>query len=565
MLDFLLDEHLKSNLFILKDKQISGEQYQRDVSLYMNTFLNIPAQIVSLYIPNDVYLFYVLFRAAMFSKKDVVLLPLLSDSHLEALKQLTDTIVTNQNISFPGIFCIKPKMKPYQMIETHADVNERTIYFFTSGSTGKPKCIKKAMNCLMYEVMMHHEMQHINIEQNPIVLASIAPYHMYGMLWRLLFSIYSGLTQDLDTIFYPEELIFKQALYQKIIFITTPSFMGEISAYPKPDAFKKNCVTIFSSGSLLKGDLSQKIKELLGAAPFEIYGSTETGGVAYRKQDETDLWTVFPKVDIEVDEQSCLAASSPFSISSPYVLGDSVTPTAPRQFILNGRIDRIVKIAEKKLSLAQIEDYLNKWEYVKSSYFITYENEQRTCLAVLVCLTDKGKDYVLHHSRSSFVLEMRSYLRQAYESAFLPKKVRLIEKIPTNSQGKILKSEVLSIVHSRLQEPIVLNLEHNQNNLSADLYFDDALDYFKGHFPNFPVLPGVMQLHFAFHFMKLYFNAEFKKYKIHKLKFTNLIEPNKLVCFSLCKLTDTEYSFLFGTEEKPYSSGRIVKDERDDL
>ena len=560
MLDFLLDEHLKSNLFILKDKQISGEQYQRDVCLYIDTFLNISAQTIALYIPHDVYLFYVLFRAAMLSKKDVILLSLLTDNHLEALQGLTDTIVTDQNISFSRISCIHPMKNPNKMIDTHADLSKRTIYFFTSGSTGKPKCIKKPISCLLYEVMMHNDMQRQNIEQNPVVLASIAPYHMYGMLWRLLFSIYSGLTQDLDTIFYPEELIDKQTLYQKIIFMTTPSFMGEISLYPKPQIFKQNCVTIFSSGSLLKGELSQKIKELLGAAPFEIYGSTETGGVAYRKQDQTDLWTVFPKVDIEVDEQSCLAASSLFSVQSPYVLGDSVTLTAPRQFILNGRIDRIVKIAEKKLSLAEIEDYLNLWEYVKSSYFITYENEQRTCLAVLVCLTDKGKDYVLNHSRSSFILEMRSYLRQAYESAFLPKKVRIVEKIPTNSQGKILKSEVLSLIHSKLQEPIVLNLEHNQNHLSADFYFDDTLEYFKGHFPHFPILPGVIQLHFAFYFMKLYFDAEFKNFNIHKLKFSSLIVPNKLIHFTLSKLSDDEYSFLFGTEEKTYSSGKIVKD-----
>ena len=50
---------------------------------------------------------------------------------------------------------------------------------------------------------------------------------------------------------------------------------------------------IFSSGSALAYDTAQKTEKLMKSVPIEILGSTETGGIAYRTQNNDDWWTPF--------------------------------------------------------------------------------------------------------------------------------------------------------------------------------------------------------------------------------------------------------------------------------
>ena len=52
---------------------------------------------------------------------------------------------------------------------------------------------------------------------------------------------------------------------------------------------------IFSSGGPLLPESSQQAHALLGQSPTEVYGSSETGGVAWRQRArDGDAWTARP-------------------------------------------------------------------------------------------------------------------------------------------------------------------------------------------------------------------------------------------------------------------------------
>ena len=82
--------------------------------------------------------------------------------------------------------------------------------------------------------------------------------------------------------------------------------------------------------------------------------------------------------------------------------------------------------------------------------------------------------------------------------------------------------------------------------------------YFKGHFEKYPVLPGVIQLHFIIKFIRTFFHKNFNGYDIVKLKFSNLILPDTLVHFELNQTNDNEFSFCYKNEKNTYSVGKIV-------
>ena len=548
------------NLFYRGDKTVSFAEFSHDVAHYANIFARVDSNSVILFIPDDIYLFYVCFMALMQAGKDVILPAMLNEQNSVSLLGTTDKIVTNQNI----------KLDAFSVIDLHqdfgddwdfCDMDNRVLYFFTSGSTGTPKRIRKTFHNLAAEVAQHNKMQREKFDTTPVMVASIAPYHMYGLLWRFLIPLAGGIAVDTGMIFTPEELQAAQSKFKHIMFATTPSFLDSITKYKNQYTFQKNCIGIFSSGSLLDTKTSETTFETFGVSPFEIFGSTETGGVAFRQQKNGVKWTVFDDVKITLDENGCIIADSEFCCSRPYPMSDVVEMQNERQFLLRGRADRIVKIAEERISLPEYEEKLTGHEFVEKSYVTTINHNNRLVIGCVLTLNDVGKQFIIKNGRHAFVKSIKDWLAPFFPNVAMPRRMRIVNKIPTNTQGKILKNEILATLNSGVAEPIAQNIIKTDKKLSGDLTFLGDSAYFKGHFEGYPILPGVIQLHFVIKFMQLFFNVSPKKYEVIKLKFSSLILPDNCVHFELEKLNDNEFYFSYDNGDVTYSSGKIMVKE----
>ena len=546
--------------FINGTEKISFERFRSDVQKCCFLFRQIETPSVILYVANDVYLFYVCFMALMHAQKDVILPAYLTKEMLSDLKKFTTVVISNKDFADTDISVIKPSFDDKTPKAELEPIQDRIISFFTSGSTSKPKQIPKKFDMLAKEVQMHSQMQQKVICQNPVVIATIMPNHMYGMLWRLLYPLSNRLTQDLDTVISPEEIQHKQHLYSKVLFITTPTFMTEVASYAQQYTFDQNCLAIYSSGGLLPARTSEKMFQLFGVSPFEVFGSTETGGVGYRQQVNGPAFCIFPTVKIEKNAESCLRVQSDFSFRSPYDMQDLIEYTdGGDSFILLGRNDRMIKIAENRVSLNEMEEKLNQNEYVYESYFLSIQTDRHPVLASVICLNEKGKERLKNNGKLSLVRELKSYLSAWYD--ILPRKIRFVYKISKNPQGKILKKEMEKLFETPISEPVVQNVKFRNDEVTADLTFLKEAAYFQGHFPDFPILPGVVQLHFVFEFLREFFHETPTRYTIQKLKFSHLIMPNMTVGFQLEKQAQNEYIFSYGLSGKVCSSGKIVVEE----
>ena len=99
-----------------------------------------------------------------------------------------------------------------------------------------------------------------------------------------------------------KELIAKMKAAERVFLVTTPSFLERFCAYADQYEVPQNCVEIVTSGALLTAPVSAATKRVFGLAPREIFGSTETGGVAWRRQDEPDCpWRVFAPVTVRTE------------------------------------------------------------------------------------------------------------------------------------------------------------------------------------------------------------------------------------------------------------------------
>ena len=320
-----------------------------------------------------------------------------------------------------------------------------SIVFHTSGSTSKPKRVVKTFEMLAKEVAFHR--QRLSVRKGTLFLATVESHHMYGMLWRKLLPEAAGCQADPETVLAPEHLIAKMESAEKVFFVTTPTFLRRFCAYSGQYEVPQNCVEIVTSGALLDAKTSAAAKRVFGIAPLEIFGSTETGGVAWRRQcgENTGLydWTVFDPVDVKVSEDGRLVVNSPFSFRKNFVMGDGVEMSPDgRHFKLLGRRDRLVKIAEQRVSLPEMEERIKALDGIDDVALVMLDGEKGPYLGAVIATADT---FVRSHDAKT-VLDVRRRLLPIFPKGTVPKRYRFVSELPRNPQGKVLASELRGLL-----------------------------------------------------------------------------------------------------------------------
>jgi acyl-coenzyme A synthetase/AMP-(fatty) acid ligase len=117
-------------------------------------------------------------------------------------------------------------------------------------------------------------------------------------------------------------------------------------------------------------------------------------------------------------------------------------------FELRGRTDRIVKVEEKRVSLVEVEKRLEQLEWIEESAVIAISDTSRLSLCAVIVLTDIGNDELEKLGKGKFWLALRKALRDWLEPIAIPRKFRLVDEVPLNSQGKRQVSEIEKLFQS---------------------------------------------------------------------------------------------------------------------
>ena len=305
-----------------------------------------------------------------------------------------------------------------------------SVVFTTSGSTGGPKRIVKTFESLAKETAMHRDyyLSQWNGAEKPLFLSTVEKDHMYGTLWRVMLPETLGCKVDDDVIMSPEVLIAKMKNAKKVFLVTTPSFLSRFTAYASEYDVPQNTVEIITSGAMLPDAISKATAKTFGVEPRQIYGSTETGGIASRRGN--GLWEPFKPVKLGINDGRLLV-KSPFSFRRKYLMGDGIEfANEGKSFILLGRRDRLVKINEERVNLAEMEENVARIGLGECALAVL-EGPRGPYLGAVVAGTPRS------------ALETRRLMLPIFPKGTVPKKVRFVEALPRNAQGKVVNGEVL--------------------------------------------------------------------------------------------------------------------------
>ncbi len=476
--------------------------------------------------------FVVNFLAAVYAKKEIFLL---SDPKKASLLNF-DYIFTDK----PD-FCDNPGGFEFEL----PDFEETFVTFFTSGSSGSPKSARK--NFVNFFVETADVVQDFGLKKETgcRIVTSTKPHHMFGFIYWLFLWIYDPFSFKIDVneVVYPDSADLKDT-----IFISSPSFLEKFKRY---EVFlKEPPEVIFTAGDKLAEviyDYFQKYNTRI----IDIYGSTETGTIAYKSGKNDEFYHCMSGVEVSADNNAQIVVDSPYFQGKSRVLCDIIELSDSKTFSLKNRSDRIVKIQEKRVSMPEIEDYLNKNELVADSYCFK-NGEKLACAAVL---SDVGKKAYLSEEkggRTALVKELKSFL--AEKSEIIPQRWRFLYEIPKNKNGKTDKDKIEAIFNTNISFPLILNVEKEENRAEYELVFPKNSNFFNGHFKNFPVLPGVVQLYFAHWFAQDAFCKNIRPCPVKKIKFSHLIKPDVVLRLELVLKSDS-VNYVYKCGENICSGG----------
>lgn len=311
------------------------------------------------------------------------------------------------------------------------------ISFYTSGSTGAPKIIHKNLHQIEAEISVLQETWGGDLT-GCTTAATVSHQHIYGLLFKVLWPLCAGRPFVADPISYWENIT---ALAPKdICLVSSPAHLSRF-----PDQFHFAANMVFSSGGPLSLEAANASDQHLGFRPFEVFGSTETGGIAFRQQTTTaSPWCKFSVVDLaEID--GVLQIRSPYlGTTSWYQTNDMVALHSENEFALKGRNDRIVKVEGKRVSLIEIETWIRAHDWVADANVLLLSTG-RKALACVATLTANGQEKLDSQGAFRFGQMIRYEMHNRFDLAAQPKRWRFVAEIPENTEGKRLHRDLSAL------------------------------------------------------------------------------------------------------------------------
>ncbi|EJO54669.1 Benzoate--CoA ligase [Burkholderia multivorans] len=252
------------------------------------------------------------------------------------------------------------------------------VTLYTSGSSGTAKPVRKSLAQLDAEVRTLQR-EWADSVGTAVTLSSVPHHHIYGLLFRILWPLAAGRAFDRISVLEPLQLQQRLAAYGGGIVVSTPS---QLMRWPSLPGFPMQApapCAFFSSGGPLPADAATAYSKAFGAAPLEIFGSTETGGIAWRRQDGSAAWQPLTGVDVRCDDDGALCVrSAHLGHDRWHRTDDTARFDAQGRFVLAGRRDRVVKLDGKRVSLPELEARLLTHAYIEQAAAVVIDGATRS-------------------------------------------------------------------------------------------------------------------------------------------------------------------------------------------
>lgn len=344
------------------------------------------------------------------------------------------------------------------------DDDDEAVVLFTSGSEGAPK-----------GVVLSHKNLNSNIDQISAVLTllpgekifnALPTFHSFGLTAGTLWPVLKGASVYM----YPSPLhyaVIPEMIYQlnaKFLFATDTFFTGYAK---KADPYDFYSIRALVAGAeRLRPETRQLYAEKFHTPIFEGYGVTETAPVLAvnipQKFKHGTVGQLVPSIDYHLEPVDGIEEGGRLLVKGPNIMKGYLLPDQPGVLIspkdgwhdtgdivdideegymsIKGRAKRFAKIGGEMISLAAVENYINK------------ASPEGHHVVAAVADPRKGEQLVLVTNDESLSRQTVKDAARAAEVAeiMIPKTVILVEEMPVLGTGKTNYPEVQKIADGHI-------------------------------------------------------------------------------------------------------------------
>jgi acyl-coenzyme A synthetase/AMP-(fatty) acid ligase len=525
--------------------------FKRRVAAYAGWLDRQPGRRIALCL-DDSFEFASALLAVLACGKEPIIPSASTPAYLAMLREHYDVLLTEAQT--PEI-----DAGPAASIEGRRIAADAPLTLYTSGSSGAPKAVRKILAQFDAEVKTL-EMQWGAMLARATLLASVPHRHIYGLLFRVFWPLAAGRAFDRERCSEPLQLQARLARVGRAAVVSSPAQLSRWIELPGFDALAPAPCVFFSSGGALAEEAAAAYTRRFGSAPMEIYGSTETGGIAWRQRHRSDAWEGVRGAQLACDADGALLVRSPhLGHDRWHRTDDAVAFDEDGRFRLKGRLDRVVKLDGKRVSLPEIESHLVLHAYVEQAAAVLLRSPARERLGVLVALTSAGSAALVAHGRVALTKALRAHLAEYVEAVVLPRRWRFCAALPFDERGKLPAAVVAAAFEPRAQGMEVLAHCMYEDTQHYELRVPATLVHFAGHFPGLPILPGVLQIDWAVHLGAQHWPEVRSMASVERLKFMAPVPPGALLRLALSHdPARRQVRFAYRLGERHCASGVLV-------
>jgi acyl-CoA synthetase (AMP-forming)/AMP-acid ligase II/3-hydroxymyristoyl/3-hydroxydecanoyl-(acyl carrier protein) dehydratase len=430
------------------------------------------------------------------------------------------------------------------------DLDAEAVVVWTSGSTGDPLPVAKSLRQLAAETAALSVCWDSRLGDSR-VLASVPHQHAFGLLFALLWPLAAGRPFATQRVAHWQDLR-AAAGDEPVTLITSPAYLKRLPLGSAGAALR----AVFAAGGGLPVETSEQSSKYLGIVPTEIYGTTETGAIAWRESGSTHSnWCALPGVELEVVHDSLRVRSRHLPDLSWHACADRVQ-WRDGGFELLGRADRIVKIEERRVSLEGVERELRSSPLVSDVRALVLAGK-RAELAAVVQPSAAGWALIESGGRPALNRALQAVLVATLEHAVLPRRWRYVDDLPVDSMGKSSSAVLEALFDPR--RPFTRVLARTASTVEMTVTFPGRSPYFDGHFAAAPVLPGVAQLEWIILLARELFDLIALPQRLEAIKFHRVVAPDTELLLTLEYSVDTRsLRYRIRTARQAVAGGRIV-------
>ncbi|WP_444998550.1 AMP-binding protein [Aliikangiella sp. IMCC44359] len=396
-------------------------------------------------------------------------LSLITNSKIIDVSQLLLIVEDDYNDIGKHDFISLTEIKSGERLTEYTYLSEFDVAFmqYTSGTTGKPKAVMHTGMGMLEHAKIYGK-KILEISNDDVVYSIAKVFFGYGLGNSFFFPIYYNVTAVLDSQWPTADIIYENIKkYKPSIFFAVPKIYGELLNY-KHDVetlFSKNC-RLISAGSHLPSGLYNAWKQRYKLTILDGVGTTEMGHIYLTSTYSHSKVNCLPGYEAKLadvkyssedgSESGVLMIKGPSQSLGYYKniektqekyqegwfrTGDIFRKDADGYYTFEGREDDVFKVNGRWVSPVDIESFvMSHFSSVVDAALIKVDADTLDSNVVLFISTvnvNNEKDLC-----EKIIVELKS----TFDSFCLPDRIEVLDDMPRNDNGKILRKELLSCV-----------------------------------------------------------------------------------------------------------------------